>query len=458
MLIDTHCHLDDPKFNSDRDEVIKRAADAGIGYIINVGSDLDNSKNAIAIAQKYPNVYATVGLHPHDASSLDDKSFSEFKKLSKSPKVVAIGEIGLDYYRNLSPKGIQEKVFRKFLELAKETNLPVVIHAREADIDAMKILKEYKPLKGVLHCFSGSQEMLKEVLSLGFYISYTCAVTFKNAQNLRELVKNTPIERMMLETDAPYMAPQEFRGKRCEPAYVAILAKEIAKIKGLSVEDIARITTLNAYDLFGIGESMAKKEEKKTIAYKIRDSLYLNITNKCTNKCDFCVRNFTGFVKGHYLWLDKEPTSEELITAVGDPKKYKQVVFCGYGEPTERLDIILEVSKALKAKGGNVRLVTNGHGNLINKTDITPKLKGLIDELSVSLDVDTKEKYNKICRPDFGPDTFDEIKKFVLQAKKFVPKVEATFLDMPGVDIDKCKKIAADLGVDCRIRKYNEVG
>lgn len=299
--------------------------------------------------------------------------------------------------------------------------------------------------------------MLDEVLGMGFYISYTCAVTFKNSDNLRQLVKATPIERMMLETDAPYMAPQQHRGKRCEPAYVAILAEEVSRIKGLSPQDVGRITSLNAAGFFGIQEFRGE-EPAQTIAYKIRDSLYLNITNRCTNKCSFCVRNFTDFVKGHNLRLEREPSADELIKAVGDPKQYKQIVFCGYGEPTLRLDVVLEVSKALKQKGGQIRIVTNGHANLINKCDITAKLKGLVDELSVSLDVDTKEKYNKFCQPDFGPDTFDKIKEFVIEAKKYISFIEATFLDMPAVDIDKCKKLAVSLGVHCRIRKYNEVG
>lgn len=456
MLIDTHCHLDDPKFSPDRDEVVERATLAGVEYIVNIGSDFENSKAAVEIAAKYENVYATVGLHPHDAKVLDDKTFTEFKKLAKKPKIIAIGEVGLDYYRNLSPKEEQKEVFKKFLKLAEETKLPLIIHAREADKDVLAMLKEHKPEKAVLHCFSAGEEMLKEVLAMGYYISYTCAVTFKNADNLRGLVKNTPIERMMLETDAPYMAPQKFRGLRCEPAYVAILADEISRIKGLSYDDVARITSLNAAQFFGVKEFSGQQEQ--AIVYKIRDSLYLNITNKCTNKCSFCVRNFTDFVKGHHLRLKKEPTTQELIAAVGDPKRYKQIVFCGYGEPTERLDTIIAVSKALKAKGANIRVVTNGHGNLINKENILPKLKGIVDEMSISLDVDTSDKYNKICRPEFGSDTFDKIKEFTVEAKKYIPSIEATFLDMPGVDLDKCKKIASELSVNCRIRKYNEVG
>lgn len=195
-----------------------------------------------------------------------------------------------------------------------------------------------------------------------------------------------------------------------------------------------------------------------TIAYQIRDSLYLNITNRCTDNCTFCVRNFTDFVKGHNLKLKKEPTLQEILDAAGDPARYKEIVFCGYGEPTLRLDVILEVSKKLKEKSAHIRLNTNGHGNLINKRSIVNQLAACMDEASVSLNVDTKENYNKICRPQFGPDTFDKVLEFVKECKNNGIKTSITCIEMPGVDIDKCKKIAQNLGVGFRQRQLNVVG
>ncbi len=194
------------------------------------------------------------------------------------------------------------------------------------------------------------------------------------------------------------------------------------------------------------------------IVYKIRDNLYLNITNRCTDNCTFCVRNYTDYVKGYSLRLKEEPTVKEILDSIGDPKFYKEIVFCGYGEPTLRLDVVRDVSRALKEKGAYIRLVTNGHGDLINKQPIAPLLSGLIDAVSVSLNVHSKESYFQICKPEFGEGTFDRVKEFILSCKKFVPKVEITCIEMPGVDIQECKKIAEELGVGFRLRRLDVVG
>lgn len=194
------------------------------------------------------------------------------------------------------------------------------------------------------------------------------------------------------------------------------------------------------------------------IAYKIRNNLYLNITNRCTDDCTFCVRNYTDYVKGHNLKLEREPTAQEILSSIDDPKNYKEIVFCGYGEPTLRLDVVLEVALVLKQKGAYIRLVTNGHGNLINNRSISCLFSGLIDAVSVSLNVDSKEKYFDICRPNFGLDTFDKVLEFILECKKYVPKIEITCIQMQGVDIEQCKRIAKELGVDFRLRKLDVVG
>ncbi|MCM8781439.1 MAG: TatD family nuclease-associated radical SAM protein [Candidatus Omnitrophica bacterium] len=195
------------------------------------------------------------------------------------------------------------------------------------------------------------------------------------------------------------------------------------------------------------------------ISYEIRDSLYLNITNSCTNECYFCIRFFSDFVKGHNLRLDNEPSLNEILAAIRDVEKYKEIVFCGYGEPTLRLDIVKKVAKALKEKGKVVRLVTNGHGDLINGRPIAKELAGLIDKVSVSLDADTKEKYKKICKPKFGDGTFGAIMRFIRECKDAGLEVEVTCVDIPEVDIERCKLIAEkELGVVFRRRKYNVVG
>lgn len=194
-----------------------------------------------------------------------------------------------------------------------------------------------------------------------------------------------------------------------------------------------------------------------SIAYQIGNSLYLNITNRCTSKCRFCIRYKTKlFNNKHELWLKKEPAAKEIIEAIGDPAKYKEVVFCGYGEPLVRLDTVKEISKWLKDKGAAVRIDTNGHGNLIHKRNIVPELKGLVDSISISLNAQNKKLYNEICRPDFGEDAFDAIIEFARECKKYIPKVELTVVGIPEIDVKEAKKIADDLGVSFRVRTYYE--
>jgi len=250
MLIDTHCHLDFPQFDADRDLVIQRAKAAGISYFINIGATLESSAAGCALAQKYAQIYASVGVHPHDADTFDGKAEAKLRQLAFEKKVVAIGETGLDYYRNLSSPDNQKKAFIKQIELAQELKLPLVIHCRQAEKDTMLILKSVLPLQAVIHCFSGDDNFLKECLDCGFFISYTCNITFKKAQNLREMVKLTPLDKLMLETDAPYLSPEGFRGKRNEPSQIKLLADQISLIKGVSLEEIAQQTTQNAKDFF----------------------------------------------------------------------------------------------------------------------------------------------------------------------------------------------------------------
>ncbi|MBI4974791.1 MAG: YchF/TatD family DNA exonuclease [Candidatus Omnitrophica bacterium] len=455
MIIDTHCHLDFKDFDQDRDGVIDRARKAGVNRIVNVGSSIEGTRRSIELAKRYDIVYASLGVHPHEAKSVTDKTIDDFRALAKERKVVAIGEVGLDYYRNLSPKEVQVGAFKKFIHLAGDLKLPMILHSREADREVLDILRKEKEKDqtGVMHCFSGDEDFLKECLDLGLFISFTCNLTFKNAKNLREVAKGVPAERLLLETDAPFLAPQEFRGKRNEPSYLVYLVEEWSKVLGLSKDDIARITTHNANRLFKLNI-----EEPSEIAYPIRDSLYLNITNECTNACDFCIRYYSGFVKGHNLRLGKEPTLEEIQNAIGDPKRYKEIVFCGYGEPTTRLDVIKAVSKELKSNGVKVRLVTNGHGDLINSRPIVKELLGLVDKVSVSLNVDTQEQYNKICKPNFGADTYKKVLDFAKDCIRNNIETEITCLDLPDVDIKRCERIVKELGAIFRLRRMGVTG
>lgn len=251
MLIDTHAHLDFPDFDLDRSEIIQRTLDENM-LIINVGSDFEATKRAVDLSSQFQNIYSCLGFHPHDAIAFNHEVIGTYRELAKNKKVVAVGEIGLDYFRNLSPRHNQKEVFTKMLTLAKDLNLPVVVHSRQADDEVLEILKKFMPLKGVVHCFSSTQEFLGEILELGFLVSFTANITYKKAQNLRDLVKIVPKDRFMLETDCPFLPPEGFRGKRNDPLYVKYVAQEISKIRNESVEEIAQYTTQNARNFFGV--------------------------------------------------------------------------------------------------------------------------------------------------------------------------------------------------------------
>jgi TatD DNase family protein len=254
MLIDTHCHLDFKDFDDDRRDVLKRARDIGVKAIINVGSSMEGTEGSMRIARDNDFIYASIGIHPHEADNVSENDLKLFKGFINKPKVVAIGEIGLDYYRNISSKENQKKLFISMLEIAKDSGLPLIIHNRESHEDMISILKSImgSSLKGAMHCFSGDEAFLKTCLDMGFFISFTCNITYKNAGKLREIVKLVPMDRLLIETDAPYLSPRDFRGKRNEPAYVRYAAEEVARIKNMSFEEVAKITTRNAKQLFKI--------------------------------------------------------------------------------------------------------------------------------------------------------------------------------------------------------------
>lgn len=254
MLIDSHAHLDDPRFDKDRDMLIKNLEKNGIEMVINIGADLQSSIASVSLAEKYHNIYAVVGVHPHSAKEVDNSTLEIIKSFAKREKVVAIGEIGLDFYYDNSPRDIQRKWFIEQLNLAKEVDLPVVIHTRDAAQETFDILKEAQDgkLRGVLHCYSGSAEMAMEYVKMGFYISLAGPVTFKNSRVSREVAKVVPLDKLLIETDCPYLAPEPNRGKRNEPIFVKYVAGTIAETKGISFEELAKATNRNTRDLFNI--------------------------------------------------------------------------------------------------------------------------------------------------------------------------------------------------------------
>lgn len=254
MLFDTHVHLNDDQFKEDIEEVIKRAQEAGVSSMVVVGFDRATITRAMELIEEYAFIYAAIGWHPVDAIDMLDEDLAWIEELSSHPKVVAIGEMGLDYHWDKSPRDIQKEVFRKQIRLAKKVKLPIVIHNREATADIVDILKEEhaEEVGGIMHCFSGSPEVAKECLNMNFYISLGGPVTFKNAKKPKEVAVEVPLDKLLIETDCPYLAPHPYRGKRNEPAYVKLVAEQIAELKGLTFDEVAAATTENARKLFGI--------------------------------------------------------------------------------------------------------------------------------------------------------------------------------------------------------------
>jgi TatD DNase family protein len=251
MLVDSHCHLDFPDFATERAAIISRARSAGVETMLTIGTRLDEFPGVRAIAEAHDEVWCSVGAHPHEAKDHAALAPEDLIALVAHPKVVGIGETGLDFHYDLSPRDVQERVFRSHIAAARATGLPLVIHAREADREVARILDEERPPPGVMHCFSSGRALAEAALALGFYISISGIVTFRNAEDLRAIVRDVPLDRLLVETDAPYLAPVPHRGKRNEPAFVAATAAVVAQLKGLEPEALATATSANFYRLFG---------------------------------------------------------------------------------------------------------------------------------------------------------------------------------------------------------------
>lgn len=453
---DSHAHLNHPDFAGDIDTVANALLEKGT-LVLNIAYDLGSAEAAIKLAEKYTNMRATAGIHPHDAGKVTAEDLKLLAELARHEKVVAIGETGLDYYRNLAPKEDQKRILKEHLKLASELKKPVIIHCRDAFDDILPILTEYTDgggAGGVLHCFSEGPEEVQRGIDIGFHISFAGTVTYKKADRIREAAKVVPAELLLMETDCPWLAPQPMRGKRNEPSFILETAKVLAKTRGVTVGDISRVTYANYEKLF-----LGQKPVEGEIVYKIRDSLYVNLTNQCSNMCNFCDRVANPVVQGHYLKLIHEPSAREILDAIGGQRP-SEVVLCGYGEPTLRLHVIKKVALELKSRRLKVRLDTNGHGSLIHGRDIVLELAGLIDVVSVSLNAADKESYNRICDPILPDEAFGAVCDFIRSARELLPEAVATAVAIPeGLDLDEVKRFAEqELKVKFRLRAYNLTG
>ena len=458
---DTHAHLHFDRLVDDLPGVLDRAREAGLDAVITVGTGPAENSRVVEMAQREPMLHAAIGFHPHDAEKIKAVDWPALEDLARRPKVVALGEFGLDYHYDYSPRAAQREVFAEGVRLAARLDLPLVVHTREADEETLEILDAADRMpRGVFHCFTGSAEYAREALARGFYVSFSGIVTFPNSEDVRQAARVVPPERLLVETDAPYCAPVPMRGKTNEPAYVVHVIRYLADLYGLAEDDMRRITRGNAARLFGLPPA----REGPCLVYPIRRSLYVNVTNDCSNRCTFCPRSEAGgdlLVKGHDLRLERAPSAGAILKAISQarPEEYDEIVFCGFGEPTLRLDVVRQVAQAVRDRWHvPLRLNTNGQGSALNGRDIVPDLAGLFDAVSVSLDAPDAETYERLCRPTI-PGAFAAVCDFLRAAQGRIPTLRATAVAVPGLDLDATRRLAEeDLGVAFSVREYNVVG
>jgi len=459
--IDTHAHVHVARLAADLLGVLERARAASLDAIISVGTNPAENPRVVEMAEREPMLYAAVGYHPHGAAEIKAIDWPPLEDLTSRPRVVALGEFGLDYHYEHSPRPAQRDVFAQGIRLASDRDLPLIVHTREAEADTLAVLDAAGRLpRGVFHCFTGSPPFAREALDRGFHVSFSGIVTFPNARDLRDAARIVPLERLLVETDSPYCAPVPLRGKTNEPAYVVHVIRCLAELYGLSENDVRRITRRNASDLFGI--PLPAREQ--TIVYPIRRSLYVNVTNNCPNRCTFCPRARPDgqlLVKGHDLHLGKEPSADEMLTALAAarPQNYEEVVFCGFGEPTLRLDVVLQVARAVKDRWHlPTRLDTNGQGSALAARNIVPELAEVLDAVSISLNAPDAETYNRLCRPTI-PNAFETVCDFLRACKGRIASVRTTAVAVPGLDREAVRRLAEDeLSVAFSVRHYNVVG
>lgn len=457
-LIDTHLHLDDEQYDQDLMEVLARAEANGVTTMVNAGSTAGANLKLLSLIKSHQPIFGAVGLHPHEFPEQALQQLDMLPMQLAQEKIVALGEIGLDYhiFSDYPPPNheAQQAAFAAQLSLAKKFELPVMVHVREAMEDALAMLQAAGPFpnQGVLHCYSGGTAYLEQVLDLGFFIGIGGPVTYPKSDDMRAVVAAVPLERLLLETDAPYLPPQGKRGKRHEPAWIMDSARLMADLKGMSLEELAEATTQNAQQLFKL-----KPNSIGPIVYDIDNHLYVNLTNRCSSRCTFCPREVNRVVKGYDLTLAREPFAQEVIDKIGDPKRFHEIVFCGFGEPTLRLPVLLAIAQAVKARGGTVRVNTNGQCDALFGQDILPMTKDLVDHWSISVNTMNAADYERAMRPATGPNTHAAVLDFARRAVNWA-KVTVSDVDMPGMDIKGVEAFAQAIGASYRGRHFQRLG
>lgn len=429
-MIDSHVHLDHPAFEEDLEEVIAHAVEDGVRALVNVGYDPKSARATAAFLDKYPFFYGVVGTHPHDASGHDQRFEADLEKLLGRSRVVGVGEIGLDYYYDYSPRDVQKDVFRRMLHLARRVDKPVVLHCRDAGDDVLDILaSDGAGCRGIFHAFSGDAGMARTVLDLGYHLGVGGVVTFKNSR-LLESIRDVPLDRIVLETDCPYLAPHPFRGRRNEPALVRFVAEALGLVHGLTPGDVIRITSKNFYSIFGIDEKTLPPP-----VYKVGRTVY--------------IQTIPG--------VEAERVAAAADAAAEAPGEVTGAVICGYEDPLEHLDLVDTVALRFKRRGIPVRLLAGVAGRAVTDNNAIGVLAGAVDSVAVRFYGGDAAQHKKALSVSEGDRSFEALVEFARSAAAAAIPLECQFVAGPKAKLQTYRALAGKLGAGFSVRKYRSL-
>jgi TatD DNase family protein len=433
-MIDSHAHLDHPAFHEDLEAVLARAIEDGVSAVVNIGYDRESARATVAFVEKYPFFYGVLGTHPHDAVKHTLEYEEELKDLLDRPRMIGVGEIGLDYYYDHSPRDLQRKVFRRMLWMARLKDKPVVIHCRDAERDILDMLSsERMKFRGIFHAFNHDAAVASRVTDLGFHLGIGGVATFKKSKVL-DILHAIPLDRIVVETDCPYLAPQPFRGKRNEPALVGFVVDALSRVHGVPPEEVVERTTQNFL--------LAMRVEKKSLpppVYKIGNTVYIHTTPQ----------------------TDPDALAGTAASAAAPGSaagaSVEEAVICGYCEPLEYIDQVSAVAGRLRSMGVRVRVVTGRRGYAAAGREVVGSLAGIADAVTVRMYGATAAQHERAAATGLGDAAFTSLVDFVRGAVASGIETDCLFVAVPKMKVEPCRELAESLGAGCVVRKFRSL-
>jgi TatD DNase family protein len=447
---DTHSHLFQKVLSDDLEGVLLRARRAGVERILVPGLDAGTSRAAAAIASGHDGVRAAAGIHPSSLAEARDADFAAVVRLMMEPDVIAVGETGLDFFRDGAPREVQREWLQRHVDLAEGLGYPLILHSRSAEEEVLDELPATMGVPVIMHCFTGSVEAAEKAACRGFYVGIAGPVTYRTGDRTREIARRLPGDRILVETDSPYLAPVPFRGQASEPSMVGMTAAAVASARGEDPESTAAMLWDNSLAAFMDGSGSGRRTD---LLYRLGSSLYANITGNCNCDCAFCLRFSTDGLAGYRLEHSVEPAAERLRAGFRmlGPGWFDEVVFCGFGEPTTRPGLLAELADIARGRGYPTRLDTNGLVLELMDREAAGRLLSHFDSVSISLNEASAEGYGRICRTAYE-DPWSSLMEFVLLARDSGCRTNLTAVRFPGVDLEGAAALAARLGIPYRTR------